>query len=181
MGRWISQAILTASLKIKLPLISFLAYISHLNMVKPTTKKELQKIIIETIDREGNECDLNFIDTSLITDMSNLFCVMHDFNGKINNVTDMRDMFAYTETFNQPLNKWNVVKSEIMCGMFKMAKAFNQPLDKWDVSNVDDMTNMFCQAELFNQPLDKWQVTDRTVTSDMFAGSNLKSLPEWFR
>ena len=166
MGRWISQAILTASLKIKLPLISFLAYISHLNMVKPTTKKELQKIIIETIDREGNECDLNFIDTSLITDMSNLFCVMHDFNGKINkwdvsnvkdmsgmfwyanffnqpldswdvsNVTDMRDMFAYTETFNQPLNKWNVVKSEIMCGMFKMARAFNQPLEKWNVSNV---------------------------------------------
>ena len=50
---------------------------------KPETKEELEQLIKETIKKEGNECDLNFIDTSLITDMSNLFYDMHDFNGKI--------------------------------------------------------------------------------------------------
>ena len=134
MGRWISQAILTASLKIKLPLISFLAYISHLNMVKPTTKKELQKIIIETIDREGNECDLNFIDTSLITDMSNLFCVMHDFNGKI--------------------NKWDVSNVKDMSGMFWYANFFNQPLDSWQVNSFPFKEDIFVGTKLKSLP--KW-------------------------
>ena len=129
--------------------------------VKPTTKEELRKLILETIKNEGNECDLNFIDTSLITDMSRLFQDLHDFNGKISNwdvsnVTDMHDMF-----FN--------------------ALTFNQPLDTWDMSNVIDMSGMFSLATSFNQPLDSWQVTDRTVTSDMFLCSKLKSLPEWFR
>lgn len=41
--------------------------------VQPKTKKELQSIIKDTISKEGPECDLNFIDTSLITDMSLLF------------------------------------------------------------------------------------------------------------
>ena len=75
--------------------------------VKPTTKEELRKLILETIKNEGNECDLNFIDTSLITDMSRLFQDLHDFNGKISNwdvsnVTDMHDMFFNALTFNQP-------------------------------------------------------------------------------
>ena len=32
--------------------------------VRPETKKELKNLILETIKNEGNECDLNFIDTS---------------------------------------------------------------------------------------------------------------------
>ena len=32
--------------------------------VRPETKKELRELILETINKEGNECDLNFIDTS---------------------------------------------------------------------------------------------------------------------
>ena len=41
--------------------------------VQPKNKSELMKIIKDTIKREGNNCDLNFIDTSKITDMSELF------------------------------------------------------------------------------------------------------------
>ena len=41
--------------------------------MKPTTKRELKKIIEETIEKEGNNCDLNFIDTSNIEDMSFMF------------------------------------------------------------------------------------------------------------
>ena len=51
--------------------------------VQPETKKELTNIILDTIEKEGDDCDLNFIDTSLIADMSYLFDGMNDFNGDI--------------------------------------------------------------------------------------------------
>ena len=34
---------------------------------KPETRKELDKLILKTIKKKGYECDLSFIDTSLIT------------------------------------------------------------------------------------------------------------------
>ena len=46
----------------------------------PKTKEELKDIINQKIESRGNECDLNDIDTSNITDMSNLFAYSH-FNG----------------------------------------------------------------------------------------------------
>ena len=109
--------------------------------VRPETKKELRELILETINKEGNECDLNFIDTSLITDMSFLFQNMNNFNGKISdwdvsNVTDMHCMFNYARTFNQPLEKWNVSKlsnqnrfagSEcVYCGLFELLQIMQQ-------------------------------------------------------
>ena len=39
----------------------------------PETKKELQNIIKQRIEKEGDEVDLNDIDVSKIKDMSNLF------------------------------------------------------------------------------------------------------------
>ena len=43
--------------------------------MKPNTRDELLNIIEVTIEKEGLNCDLNFIDTSNITDMSYLFIV----------------------------------------------------------------------------------------------------------
>ena len=37
-------------------------------------------------------------------------------------------MFANANSFNQPLNNWNVSKVESMVGMFDEATSFNQPL-----------------------------------------------------
>ena len=48
----------------------------------PETKKELINIIKQRIKEKGNEVDLNDIDVSKITDMSNLFNGT-DFNGDI--------------------------------------------------------------------------------------------------
>ena len=84
---------------------------------KPETREELDKLILKAIKKDGYECDLSFIDTSLITDMSCLFMDFPHFNGKINNwdvsnVTDMHHMFSFARTFNQPLEKWNVSKME---------------------------------------------------------------------
>lgn len=65
--------------------------------VQPKNKKELEKIINDTIREKGPNCDLNFIDTSLITDMSRLF-KSSKFNGDISkwdtsHVTNMSEMF----------------------------------------------------------------------------------------
>ena len=43
--------------------------------VRPKSKQELVKIIKEFIDKNGKKANLNFIDTSLITDMSNIFSI----------------------------------------------------------------------------------------------------------
>jgi hypothetical protein len=40
--------------------------------VQPKTKRELKNIIQKTIEEQGPNCDLNFIDVSLIKDMSDL-------------------------------------------------------------------------------------------------------------
>jgi hypothetical protein len=53
------------------------------NTSKPKTRSELNDIINKTIKEKGNNADLNFIDTSLITDMSFLFSDFNDFNGDI--------------------------------------------------------------------------------------------------
>ena len=54
--------------------------------VQPKNKKELVKIIRNTIKKEGYNCNLNFIDTSCIKDMSYLFS-NSDFNGDISDGT----------------------------------------------------------------------------------------------
>ena len=36
--------------------------------------------------------------------------------------------------------------------MFNLAESFNQPLDKWDVSNVKDMSYMFEGTKLKSLP-----------------------------
>ena len=80
----------------------------------PKTKDELKDIIKQRIESEGNECNLNDIDTSNITDMSNLF-EDSEFNGNISN--------------------WNVSNVTNMSGMFN-GSVFNQDISNWDVSNV---------------------------------------------
>ena len=80
----------------------------------PETKDELKDIIDKRIESEGNECNLNDIDTSNITDMSYLF-EYTDFNGDISN--------------------WDVSNVTSMYGMFYKSE-FNGDISNWDVSNV---------------------------------------------
>ena len=89
--------------------------------VQPKTKEELKDIIEDTIVDYGYHCDLNFIDTSKITDMSCLFC--------------------YSK-FNGDISKWNVSNVRNMTSMFYKSK-FNGDISKWNVSNVRNMSDMF--------------------------------------
>ena len=48
-------------------------------------------------------------------------------------------MFSNTDSFNQPLDKWDTGEATSMYETFKNAKAFkNQDLSSWDVADVTD-------------------------------------------
>ena len=106
--------------------------------VQPKNRKELVKIIEDTIKKEGYNCNLNFIDTSLITDMSYLFSGSK-FNGDISgwdvsNVDNMRGMFLDSE-FNSDISKWNIHYVFDMSFMFMNSK-FSNNISKWNTRNV---------------------------------------------
>ena len=113
----------------------------------PQTKEELKEIISKRIKEEGNKVDLNNIDVSKITDMSELF-TQTNFNGNISNwnvsnVTNMRFMFYGCKLFNQDISNWDVSNVTDMSGMFYFCEKFNQDISNWDVSNVTNMHNVF--------------------------------------
>ncbi len=153
---------------------------------KAANKAALKAEIAKAIKEQGNEADLNYIDTSSVTDMSKLFEKNTTFNGDISkwdtsSVTNMREMFYRATAFNRPLNNWNVSNVVNMRGMFNFATAFNQPLNNWTVSSVTNMWGMFAEAKAFNQPLNNWNVSSVTDMYGMFylATSFNQDLTAW--
>ena len=101
-------------------------------------KEHLKHLIEYRMNKFGSKCDLNNIDVSQITDMSELFGDSHTtwFNGDISrwdvsNVKNMRDMFAHSK-FNGAISGWHASTVNTMRGMF-LGSEFNADISGWHV------------------------------------------------
>jgi surface protein len=149
------------------------------------TDATIRDIVQQEIERLGNDADLNHIDVSEVTDMSELFAYC-PFNGDISrwntsNVTKMYSMFSGTTAFNQPIGNWDVSNVTDMAHMFWDAKAFNNNVYDWDVSSVTDMSGMFAGTRRFNQPIDRWDVGNVENMGRMFEAASAfnQYIDEW--
>jgi surface protein len=117
---------------------------------------------------ETEPVPFNNIVTTFMTDMSNLFANVTEFNSDISSwdtsrVTNMSYMF-YNMKFNSPINHWNTTNVTNMMSMFLGAFRFNQDIGyypsvsttAWNTSKVIRMDNMFNGAYAFNQNIGNW-------------------------
>ncbi len=146
---------------------------------RPTTKKQLKAIISAERGarrQNTNSPNLNMIDTSAITDMSNLFDNDSTFNGDItqwntSNVRSMFSMFTRASAFNQDIGNWNVSNVRDMFAMFNRANIFDQDIGNWNVRNVNSFAVAFEKASAFDQDLSSWRLCKVFLSSYDFSNS----------
>ena len=120
---------------------------------RPTTRDELMSIIKDEVNRQGLDADLNFIDTSLITDMACLFINCPDVrNIKIDqwNVSNVTNMECCN--FNCDLSSWDTSNVVNMDYMFGGCMNLDTDLSSWNVSNVISHRKFadFCTTQFYN-------------------------------
>ncbi len=122
----------------------------------PQSKEELIEIIKTKIIKYGNNCNLNDIDVSQITDMSFLFSPKYELNnfyGDISNwdtskVMTMERMF-YRSSFNGDISKWVILDKVNMNEIFYESN-FNESISNWYISKIYDNKNMILWSDLNN-------------------------------
>ena len=155
-------------------------------VIKANDKGHLKELIWIGQKLLGDTGNFNWIDTSVITDMYDLFRRNTKFNGHIelwdvSNVTTMSFMFSNSD-FNGDLSKWDVSNVTTMDRMFSHSKftGENGDITGWDVSNVEDMSFMFTHTK-FNQPIGKWNIHNVRDISGMFGQTNYfnQDISDW--
>src|SRR5690606_4398926 len=99
-----------------------------------------------------------------VTDLSSTFAlsgidVIPNINDwDVSTVTNLSNLFENLTDFNQSLDNWDVSNVIRMSFMFDGATKFNQPLDSWDVRKLQSISYMLRDASSFNQSLAAWQM-----------------------
>ena len=141
----------------------------------PKTKQELFDNINELV--ENNIYDFNCIDTSEITDMSDLFydSKFEETNidvseWDVSNVKNMKGMFKDCENFDCDVSNWNVSNVKYMQFMFDNCTDFEgKGLEKWSLDNAEYMSNMFEYCENFDCDVSNWKMSKAETIEYMFS------------
>ena len=132
--------------------------VNVLDKVQPKNKTQLKSLIEYAFNH--NIYDLNFIDTSEITDMSNLFMNCE---------------------YDIDVSNWDVSNVTNTAGMFYFCKNFDCDLSRWNVSNVKYMYLMFHNCKQFNCDLSRWNTSKAKATLNMFDGCDKMTIPNWYK
>lgn len=150
---------------------------------KPKTNSELFNVIDEwyydNYDLNnifhGNNypININTWDTSLITDMSNIFFGKIYFNETISNwnvsnVTNMSNMFLLAEEFDQYIGNWNINNVINMNNMLSGTESFNQSIINWEISEYVNINSIFQPIELINDEVEFYQTESFDETIEYF-------------
>ena len=118
----------------------------------PQTKEELIKLLNKLVRQRGEDANLNDIDVSAITDMSELFSKslskkIHNIDisdWDVSHVINMRSMFIHCSNFDCDLSKWDMSKAKEINTMFRGCKSFRgKGIEKWNIKNVKGMRETF--------------------------------------
>ena len=166
----------------------------------PKNHDELLDLIKKLLKERGNEADLNDIDTSEITDMSELFqkasrewdslkfenIDISDWN--VSNVENMRYMFSGCKNLKSigDVSCWDIRNVKDMKQMFYLCMNFDgkdSGIENWDVSNVENMDRMFMHCNKLNLNLNNWKINNNfNIDWSMFYGTPLeKNPPKWYK
>ena len=81
-------------------------------------------------------------------------------------VTNMKELFKDNEDFNDDISKWNVSSVTNMDSMFSFT-TFDGDISGWDVSSVTNMSLMF-SFTTFDGDISGWNVSSVTIMHHMF-------------
>ena len=99
---------------------------NFVGIYKVSERRELEELIKYFINQFGNECNLNWIDVSRVTDMNSML---------------------WNSVFNGDISQWDVSNVTDMEEMFSFSK-FNGDISQWDVSNVTNKSKMFFRCPI---------------------------------
>lgn len=119
--------------------------LQKLTKVYPASNEDIHDLISAAIHEMGEHCNLNWIDTSRVTNMAYLF-VPRD-------VEYEDDEEGYISRFCGDVSKWDVSNVTTFEGIFENS-CFNGDITKWKISPVADIDKMFygCNISLKNLP-----------------------------
>ncbi|EOD5840790.1 BspA family leucine-rich repeat surface protein [Listeria monocytogenes] len=125
--------------------------------------------------------DVSKLDTSEVTDMSNMFresaATSLDLSGfDTSKVMRTSVMFYRSAATSLDLSNWNTSNLVYMQSMFRESAATSLDLSDFDTSNVVSMQTVFLGASTTSLDLSGWDTSNVTDMSHMFQNSSVTSL-----
>lgn len=149
-------------------------------VAKPSTIKAtnetIHNIVIDEIKRLGNDCDLNHIDVSGVTNLYHDHYALFehtDFCGdvskwQVGNCECFTGVFYDCPNFNCDLSSWDMSQAKIIASMFRGCSEFNQDIGNWNFTQLTNTFKTFYYCKSFNQDLSNWDMTKVKEAPSMF-------------